>query len=247
MGLSETKSAIQEIVDATKDYQLSINNIQKDLLSLGEEINSNAVAIATEINAPQVVQSCLSYTVQTIAAINNSLEQTREALNTLSKDATEKVKELVDNYNNSLDQESREPRLSYITISLTSIAGTVSCSVTTSGVKRPSGSSGPSGDYPSYPDTPEDTTPETFDFSYYLDLLGTTGVYSKDIPNWDEEMKKFFEENELDQYIKKIELDGNIIKLTLSNDKEVELNDIKDKDEFIEKVKEVLKEEGLME
>ena len=60
-------------------------------------------------------------------------------------------------------------------------------------------------------------------------------------------MKKFFEENELDQYIKKIELVGDTIKITLINDKEVEIKDVTTKEEFLEKINEILKEEGLKE
>ena len=88
---------------------------------------------------------------------------------------------------------------------------------------------------------------QTFDLDYYFGLLGSSGVNSADIPNWDTEIKKFLEENNLDSYITKIELDDKKIKVTLSNGKEVELENITTKAEFLEKIEDILKEEGLKE
>ncbi len=254
MSLEDTKNSIKAIVDSTKDYQTSINAIQRDLLSLGDDVNSSAVAVATDITSSQVVSNCMNYAMQIVDSINKSLEATRTTLSTLTSDANKKLKELVDNYNNSLDPESKETRLSYVEVNLTSVDGTVTCAVDANGVKKPKGNNnyGNYGDYGDNgnndtPEVPSDTPPEAFDLDYYLGLLGTTGVNSSEIENWDEEIKKFLEENELDQYIKKIELDGDTIKVTLSNDKEVELKDITNKEEFLEKIKEILKEEGLIE
>lgn len=247
MSLGDTKNSIKAIVDSTKDYQLSINTLQNNLLAFGDEINESAKAIAIDISSQQVVENSMAYAIQIVDAINKALEATRTALSTLSTDATKKIKELVDSYNSSLEADSKEERLSYIEINLTSVDGTVTCAVDAHGIKKKKGSNYGSYGNNDYPDTPTDTPPEEFDINYYLGLLGTTGVNSSDIPNWDEEMKKFFEENELDQYIKKIELVGDTIKITLINDKEVEIKDVTTKEEFLEKINEILKEEGLKE
>ena len=220
-------------MDSTKDYQLSVNDLQRRLIAVGEEINSSAKSVSRDIKANEVVENNTNYAIKVIDSINKSLDLTRTTLDKLSSDATKKIKELVDNYNNSLDPESNEERLSYVEISLTSIDGTVSF-----GSSRSGGGNG-NNDYPYNP-------PSEFDIDYYFGLLGTTGVNSVDIPNWDYEIKKFLVENELDSYVNKVEFEGNIVKVTLSNDKEFSLEKITTKEEFLDKVKEIIKEEGLM-
>ena len=234
MSLGDTKNSIKEIVDSTKDYQLSINSLQKRLIAVGEDINSSAKSVSRDIKADEVVDNNTNYAIKVIDSINKSLELTRTTLSKLSIDATKRIKELVDNYNNSLDPESNEERLSYIEINLTSVDGTVTFGSSRSG----------NGGYNGY--TPPDSS-NTFDIDYYFGLLGTTGVNSVDIPNWDLEIKNFLIENQLDSYITKMEFEGNIVKITLSNGKEIELENITTKEEFLDKIKEVLKEEGLME
>ncbi len=246
MTLSETKNSIKEIVDSTNDYQLSINGIQRRLLAMGDDINSSATSVVSDITAKEVVQSSTDYAIQICDAINNSLDITRSTLSKLGSDATKRIRELVDSYNNSLDPESTEERLSYVEVSLSSIDGSVSCAVGSTGTNRLGNNRrNNNNNYSDPPTDPNTQAPEEFDIDYYLGLLSTTGINSADISNWDEEIKKFLEENELDKYINKMELEGDVIKLTLSNDKEVEIKDVTNKEELLEKIDEILKEEGL--
>lgn len=233
MSLGDTKNSIKEIVDSTKDYQLSINALQRRLISVGEDINSSAKSVSRDIKANEVVENNTNYTIKVIDSINKSLELTRTTLSKLSSDATKRIRELVDNYNNSLDPESNEERLSYVEINLTSVDGNISFG-------NSHGNNRSNGDNPPGPS-------ETFDIDYYFGLLGTTGVNSVDILNWDIEIKKFLVENKLDSYVTKMEFEGKIVKVTLSNGKEFELENITTKEEFLDKIKEILKEEGLME
>ena len=54
---------IEEIVDSTKDYQLSINSLQKRLIAVGEDINSSAKSVSRDIKADEVVDNNTNYAI----------------------------------------------------------------------------------------------------------------------------------------------------------------------------------------
>ena len=293
MTLNEARNSIQEIIEASHDYEASINNLQGQLVAFGDSANSACSSISNEINEKAII----AYADKNAGLINSSLNDvlslTKNALSTLTTDANRKIREIVDNYNahnNSLPKEKREEPLSYEEITLSSSGGSIATyspsimestetpnlvdtsadnSVSSSG-SAPKVSSGGSaavaasayyannyasnyasgtpnyynnGEYNNEPNSNNhhvgNENLEEDEMDKYFKLLGTTGVYSKDIDNWDELLNKFLTENELDKTIDKLELDGNVIRCTLLNAKKYKVSNVKNKDKFVEKAKEM--------
>ena len=258
MSLDEARSSISEIVSAANDFQSSIQSLQSNLLSFADEVIGRANSISTSINESNIVDNSVNAATNIVSSINKAINLGNEALSILSEDANKKIKEIVDDYNNyndSLPIEKREDRLDYVEISLSGAGGSVSYSGGSSGksnsgtarINRKSNTdvigNGDGGNYTYVPPTTDnetETQPQTFDIDYYFELLGSTGVNSADIVNWDEEIKKFLIENELDQYVKKIEFDGNKIKVTLFNDEVYDLENITNKEDFLKEIRDII-------
>lgn len=256
MALQDAKNQITEIVEASKDYQSAVNAAQREILSLGEEVNSVIGSVSGEINVNSISEYSNSAGKQIVSSLNESLDAARSALGIVSNDATKKIKEIVDeynNYNNSLEVEKREPSLDYVEVNLSSVAGSIpsyapkSSSSSGSATTRKTGSGSDTGNggggssysgnydngYSGYPGGMGNGMPFEDEMEYYLSLLQTTGVESKQIENWDEITENFINENNLKSYVEQIELDGNIVRCTLFNKKTYKCTGIKDKIGFL--------------
>ncbi len=312
MTIEEARSRVSEIVSAAYDYQSSVNNLQSELVSFSSNLNSMYSSVASEINQSSIIEYCSTNSTEVSNALSSTLSAISSALSILSQDATRKIKEIVDAYNNSIDPKEGGERLPYTTVTLAAGGGDVS--VFSGGGSKTSGSSGRSTNYQSnshvsstppsegyngntggYQEPSEEVAIESSEeaavessdedvpsdddigdtdeaisgsddiieeyieddeipgeeevnyieeyseIEYYLEQLSTTGIYSDDIENWEELIKEFLKENNLDYYVNEIKLDGNIIKCTLFNNIEYELDEVTNVEELLKKLKEVIK------
>ena len=220
MDYYDAKNKINNIKDATQDYQQSINKIQSELLNELESLNSVSKSISRDINQKDIVGLSNEAINAIKGNISSALQLSASALSTLSEDATEEIKKIVNNYNSSIDPENPTPALEYEEISLASVAGIGDFS-------EDSGSSRGGGGGPTQPKTFED----------YLLSLGTKKIYSNDIENWDNIVNVFLNQYDLADAIESIKLEGNKVIIKYKNGKEETIENIKNVDELVSKIK----------
>ena len=273
MTLVEAKNSINAVIQASHDYESSINSLQSELLALADAVNTSNSSIASGIDEATIVESSNNTASQIISSINESISMADSALSTLSNDANKKIREIVDAYNSSLDSESKEERLSYQEISLSGIGGSASLSGSGGAIKSgnsliKSKSSKDDSEYYGAGFTSEEEekkeitkeekvedssdvedseeSTESFDLNYYLGQLGTLGIDSDNISNWNTEIYKFLVQNGLEKYVKGIQLKGSTIKCTLSNGTVHNINNITTKEALLERLNRIIKGENLM-
>ena len=209
MSYIEAKKKINEIKDATAGFQGEVNKVQSQLMELSSEVGNVTTAINSDLHEETIASYSASAGSQIANKINAALSKSSSALSGLSQDATNEIKKIVDAHNASIDYESEnpEPRLSYETISLSSIAGCPDESSDSSPKNtnpRPTGSS----------------SSNRKDLDYYLSQLASKGFKSQDIEGWNDYVNSFLRENNLDKAIKSITVNGKTVKCILSNGKE---------------------------
>ena len=118
MTRGEVESRIAEIIAAANSYKAAVYNLRDELFEFAEKVGTVTKSISDDIVLIPVVEYSSRCEGEIIDSINNNLSRMKNALGTLSADATKAIKELVDAYNNSLDSKSKEPRLSYTDVNL---------------------------------------------------------------------------------------------------------------------------------
>ena len=225
----EARNSITKIVESTEDYQKSVNSVQQQLIDELGNLDIVKNNIVSDITQNDIVSNACGTIDNIKSKINEALSDSVNALNTLSNDATEEIKRIVDNYNSSIvdeDLEQPKPRLSYVTVSLSSISGLTSeadISDTDSGSRSSGGSY-----YPSYQ---EDT------FKTYFDRLVSSDVYSDQISNWDNYVLDFLNTYGLTSYIETIRIEGKKIICKYKDGKEEIFENINNIDDLVESIK----------
>lgn len=226
MNYSEAKEKINKIKESTQDFQSSINKVQGELVNKISDLNSISKTIKRDINQETVVSYSTTDVTSINSSINEALSLSANALSTLSHDATEEIKRIVDNYNNSIeydeDGKPKSPRLSYETISLSSIAGISD------------GSSSKSGGGGYYGDPPK-TNPTSF--SDAIARLGTEDINSSEIENWNLYVSDFLNTYSLSEYVESISINGKTITCKLKNGKTITIENVSDINELVQKIK----------
>ena len=221
MDYYDAKNKINNIKDATGDYQQSINKVQSELLNKLESLNNINKSISKDINQKDIV-GLSSEAVNAIKGnINTALQLSANALSALSEDATEEIKKIVNNYNSSIDPENPTPTLEYEEISFASVAGI--------GDFSDDGGSSRGGGGGGY------TPPKTFE--EYISSLGTENINSKDIDNWDNIVSDFLNQYGLTDTIESIKIEGNKIIIKYKNGKEETIENVKNIEELVSKIK----------
>ena len=232
MSALEARNKINKIKESTQDYQTSINAVQSSLMEFITEMNGHN----TNIQNGLVEETLISYSgtaiSSVIADINSALTVSKQTLDTLSSDATDEIKRIVDEHNNSIDPDSEnpEPRLSYETISLSSIAGVMDAPDTDTNIKKPSGG------YRGPDDIPEPTPT----FEDILSTIGTTDIYSDQIENWDQYVQNFLTENNLSDVIDTIKIEGKKITCKLKNGKEITIENVNNAVDLLKAIRDEL-------
>ena len=221
----EARNKITKIVETTEEYQRSVNNVEQQLI---DEI-STIEKIKSNINKDIKQKDIVSYSSDAITSIegniNSVLGTCGEVLNTLSHDATEEIRRIVDNYNNSIvdeDPDHPKARLSYVTISLASISGG-EVVTTTSEDYGGSGGSNP----PTYNDSLEN----------YLIRLENEELYSKDIIDWEQYVNDFLYTYDLSSYVESITIEGKKIICKYKDGREEVFENVSNIDELVKKIK----------
>ena len=235
MTLQQTKKAIFDIVESARDYQQSINSLQTELISMADQVHKKISHIANDIDSNAIVDYCDKNATRITSSIINTFDLTKDALSELSRDATEKIKKLVDEYNNSLDENSKEERLSYIVVNLSSVSGDIK---NYSNNNRGNSNSNISENNSNGSNNSLESKDK---IDEYLALLSNKNASSDNISDWDETVNKFLAENKLDSYFSEIELDGDVVKCTLVNNVKYKISNIADKQDFLNKIKAVIK------
>lgn len=229
MNYSEAKEKINKIKESTQDFQSSINKVQGELVNKISDLNSIGKTIKRDINQETVVSYSTTDVTSINSSINEALSLSANALSTLSHDATEEIKRIVDNYNNSIeydeDGKPKSPRLSYETISLSSIAGISD------------GSSSKSGGGGYYGDTPK-TNPTSF--SDAIARLGTEDINSSEIENWNLYVSDFLNTYSLSEYVESISINGKTITCKLKNGQTITIENVTNIDDLVSKIKSYL-------
>jgi len=231
MSVVDARNKINKIKESTQDYQTSINGVQSKLLEFISEMNSHSKAINEGLLEESLINYSSSAIKNVVSDINSALSISKQTLDSLSKDATEEIKRIVDEHNNSIDPdaENPEPTLNYETISLSSIAGVMDAdsgtntSTTTdtsssNGNHRKDSSNGYDGSGGYIP--PEPT------FETILATIGSGDVHSDQIANWDQYVKDFLAENNLVDVIEDIQVDGTKIICKLKNGKDIVVENV---------------------
>ena len=220
MDYYDAKNRINNIKDATGDYQKSINKIQSELLNKLDSLNNISKSISKDINQKDIVGLSNEAINAIKGNINTALQLSVNALSTLSEDATEEIHKIVDNYNSSIDPENPTPTLAYEEISLASVAGMGDFSDN----RTPKGSGGGGS-----------TKPKTFE--EYITSLGTGNIYSKNIDNWDNIVNDFLNQYGLTDDVESIRIEGNKVIIKYKNGKEETIDNINNIDELVSKIK----------
>ena len=225
MTYNEAKYKINNIKEATTDFQNSINKVEADLIAKSSDMSNINSSISSKIAQVDIVD----YSDQAIRDINTLITETlsisANALSTLSNDATEEIRKIVDAYNSSIvDEEDKppKPRLSYETISLNSL-GSVSDTNTTSDNHYSSG-----GNY-GYTPSPS--------FENYISRLGVESFNSDNIDNWNIYVNEFLSTYNLSDSVESIRIEGKKIICKLKNGKEVVIENVTDINELVSKIK----------
>ncbi len=221
MSLSSTKSEIKKIVDTTEEYQVNINGVQTRLIALIEGIGSINKSIVNDedIDAKGLIENVKTSSGNIAKIAKSALSASANALKTLSADATKQIKKLVDVYNSSLEEDSEEPRLSYTTISLSSVSGCASYldSDSSDDSRGHFGGGGSSFN----------------DFEYYLGLLSRRDVYSTNIGNWSYVMNDYLQKNNLTGIVESIIIEGRVITCRLKNGHEYKIKNTYNSKDFL--------------
>lgn len=227
---SEAKAQINKIKAATADYQSSINKVQSELVSKMSDLSNISNRISSDIGQSDIVSFSNADVTKISNSISEALSTSASALSTLSRDATDEIKRIVDSYNSSIqyDEETgrpKSPRLNYETISLSSIAGVSAPSTSGGNSGGRTGGGGGGGYYGNRGNTtPTTNTPTSF--NDYISMLGSGSVYSNTIDNWDSYVNDFLSSNNLSGSVESISVVGNVIKCKLKNGKEITLSNI---------------------
>ena len=230
MNYSEAKEKINKIKESTADFQTSINKVQTQLVNKMNDLNTIKTRIKKDLGQNNIVSYCNTDIGSINDSINDALAMSIEALNTLSKDATDEIKRIVDNYNNNIEYDEegkpKSPRLSYETISLSSIAG---LSANTSSKPRSDGSGGYYGDNP--------PTTTITSFTDAISRLGTEDVDSSEIDNWNSYVSDFLTTYGLSDAVESISIEGKKIVCKLKNGKTITIENVSDINELVQKIK----------
>ncbi len=242
MTYEEAKAQIEKIKAATGDYQTSINKVQSELVSKLGDLKAINSRISSEIGQSDIVSFSNTDVNNLSSSIQSSLSTSASALSTLSKDATKEIERICNEYNSSVvddrDEEGhiirRKPRLTPETISLSSIAG-VSAGSTggTVGGGASGNRGGGGGSY--YPGNQGSTQPTSF--GECLSRLGSGNIYSNNISGWDGYVSDFLKSNNLSNDVESISIEGNVIKVKLSNGKEITISNVTSESDLIAKIK----------
>ena len=231
MGYSygEAKAQINKIKAATADYQSSINKVQSQLVSKMSDLSNLSSRISSDIGQSDIVAFSTADVTKISNSISESLSTSASALSTLSRDATDEIKRIVDEYNSSIqyDKETgkpKSPRLSYETISLSSIAGVSAPS--SSGGNGGGRNTGGGGYYGNRGNTTPTTNFTPTSFNDCLSMLGSGSLYSNTIDNWDSYVNDFLSSNSLSDSVESITIEGTIIKCKLKNGKVITLSNV---------------------
>ena len=210
MSYTEAKRKINEIKESTKSYQVEVNKVQNELLELSGDIGKIKSSVNSDLHEETIASYTSSAASEIVNKINSALAKSGSSLSGLSTDATNEIKKIVDAHNNSIDPESEnpEPRLEYETISLTSVAG-----VPDIGDEGDDAPKGPRNYGPSNDPTPE------YSFEYYFSALAAGNINSSDIDGWNDYVKQFLKENNLESIIKTIIVENGVFKCILRNGK----------------------------
>lgn len=221
MDYYDAKNRINNIKDATWDYQQSINKIQTELLNKLESLNNVSKSISRDINQKDIVGLSNEAINAIKGNITSALQLSASALSTLSADATEEIKKIVNNYNSSIDPENPTPTLAYEEISLSSVAGI--------GDFSDDGSSSRDGGGGGY------TPPKTFED--YIISLGSEELYSEKIKDWDNLVSNFLSQYELSDVVESIKIEGNKVIIKYKNGKEETIDNVQNINELVSKIK----------
>ena len=126
MRYYEALNEIKKVKDASTAYQEEVNAFQSKLLDFA----SNMEGLYNSVDSIES-ETLIYYTKGNISNLHNKLSEaaskSSSALSTLTDDANKEIRRIVDEYNNSItyDEEGKpsSPKLSYETISLSSISG----------------------------------------------------------------------------------------------------------------------------
>ena len=228
MTYNEAKYKINNIKEATADFQNSINKVEADLIAKSSDMSNINSSISNKISQVDIVD----YSDQAIRDINALITETlsisASALSTLSNDATEEIRKIVDSYNSSIvDEEDKppKPRLSYETISLSSLGSAPNTSTTLSGNH---GNGGNNGNY-GYTPSPS--------FQNYISRLGVEDFNSDNIDNWNSYVNEFLSTYNLSDSVESIRIDGKKIICKLKNGEEIVIENVTDINELVSKIK----------
>lgn len=236
MTYEEAKTRINKIKDSTADFQSSVNKVQSELVNKTSDLRKINTRIAADIGQSDIVSYSGRDVSSITSSINEALSMSASALSTLSKDATDEIKNIVDSYNSSIqyDEEghAKSPRLNYETISLSSIAG-VSAPSSDGGKAASTGGGG--GYYGNSGAQSGNDTPTSF--NGYLSKLGSEDIYSKDIENWDSYVNEFLSSNDLSDSVESITIEGKVIKCKLKNGKVITIENVSNTSDLANEIK----------
>ena len=126
MGYNEALNEIKKVKESSIAYQEEVNAFQSKLI----EFASNMEGLYNSVDNIES-ETLIYYTKGNISNLYNKITEaankSSSALSTLTDDANKEIKRIVDEYNSSIkydeDGKPTSPRLSYETISLSSISG----------------------------------------------------------------------------------------------------------------------------
>ena len=234
MTYNEAKYKINNIKEATTDFQNSINKVEADLIAKSSDMSNINSSISNKISQVDIVD----YSDQAIRDINALITETlsisASALSTLSNDATEEIRKIVDAYNSSIvDEEDKppKPRLSYETINLSSLGSAPNTSTTLSGHHGNGGNNDSSGYNGNYGYTPSPS------FQNYISRLGVEDFNSDNIDNWNSYVNEFLSTYNLSDSVESIKIDGKKIICKLKNGEEIVIENVTDINALVSKIK----------
>ena len=126
MTLQEAKNSVKEVVESAKDYQSSIKDLQRKIIDFADDVTTAFNSVGNEIGENSIVEYSNKNATQLISILSDMLDLSNSTLNSLSLDANKRIREIVDEYNASLPQDSKEPKLSYYEVALAGIGGSIS-------------------------------------------------------------------------------------------------------------------------
>lgn len=116
---------ISKIKIMANETQQDINKTQRELVNYINGLKQCRGKIYAEISDEKINGRLLGEVDGIIDKMFVALKQSKAILDGLSADATNKIKSIVDEYNNSINPEHPEEPLKYEQVVLTSIAGII--------------------------------------------------------------------------------------------------------------------------